>query len=143
MPDVEYRGPGSSSSSVVKRSYVDGKIEPYDMTIVAFGKDTTRATGTGDNPFGIRLRRAVQLKAVHYRCNTASGSGTLSVELRQNGVAIAGTAAAIAVANQVTGATVSGLSVNLAAGDILTVQITAVGGTPGKGLVADIEAVAI
>lgn len=109
-----------------------------DMSIVAFGANTARATGTGDFPFGVQLQRAITFSSVTFRCATADASGNLVVELRKNGVAVSGTSTTIAAANQVTGGTSTG-TWSFAAGDILTVQITAVGTTPGKGLCADIK----
>lgn len=113
---------------------------PADVCLVGFGKDTTRAAGTGDNPFGIKLQRAVTFSSVTYRAATADGSGNLIVELRKNGVAVAGTSATVVAASQVAGGTIAG-SWAFLAGDILTVQITGIGATPGKGLVADIRGV--
>ena len=112
---------------------------PADRTITAFAGNTVRAVGSGDNPFGVKLGRAVTATAVTYRCATASASGNLVVELRKNGVAVPGTSASIPAANQVAGATVTGNWV-FAAGDVVTVNVTAVGTTPGNGLVADITA---
>jgi hypothetical protein len=113
----------------------------YDLCIEVFGKTSTRATGTGDFPFGVKLQRAVTFSSVTYRGNTIGGSGNLVVELRKNGSAVSGTAATIAAANVVTGGTVTG-SWAFAAGDILTVQITTADTTPGNGLVADIKGLA-
>jgi hypothetical protein len=112
---------------------------PADRTITAFAGNTVRAVGTGDNPFGVRLGRAVTATAVTYRCATAAASGNLVVELRKNGVAVPATSASIPAANQVAGATVTG-NWAFAAGDVVTVNVTAVGTTPGNGLVADITA---
>lgn len=109
-----------------------------DVCLVAFGKDTARATGTGDNPFGVKMQRAVTFSSVTYRAATADASGNLVVELRKNGVAVSGSAATIAAASQVAGGTATG-TFAFAEGDILTVQVTGVGTTPGKGLVADIK----
>lgn len=111
---------------------------PYDIFFMAGGKDTIRAAGTLDNPFGIKISQDCQIKAVTYRCATADASGNLAVELRKNGVAEASSQQSLAAANQVAGTALTGLSINLVAGDILTVQVTGVGTTPGKGLVADI-----
>ncbi|WP_336791757.1 hypothetical protein [Gordonia malaquae] len=115
-------------------------VVPADISMIVVGKDTVRSNGSGDNPFGVKMQRAVVIESVTVRCLTADASGNLVVELRKNGTAIPVTSQTIAAANQVAGATVSGLSVSLAAGDILAVQVTGVGGTPGKGLVADIKA---
>jgi hypothetical protein len=113
---------------------------PYDLTAVAFGYVSPRAVGVGDFPFGIKLQRACTLTSVTYRCNTADASGNLVVELRKNGVAVSGSSATIAAANQITGGTSTG-TWSFAAGDILTVYVTAVGTTPGNGLIADITGV--
>lgn len=109
-----------------------------DLSIVAFGSNTTRATGTGDFPFGVKLQRAITFSSVTYRASTADASGNLVVELRKNGVAVSGSSATIAAANQVSGGTATGTWA-FAAGDIITVQVTGVGTTPGKGLIADIQ----
>lgn len=114
---------------------------PYDLCIPAFGKGTTRASGTGDFPFGLKLQRAATFTSVTYRANTADASGNLVAELRKNGVALSGSSATITAANQVAGGTATGTWA-FSAGDILTVQITAVGTTPGTGLVADITGTA-
>lgn len=120
---------------------VGGAGHVDDMSIVAFGANTTRATGTGDFPFGIRMPRAVTITSVTYRCATADASGNLVVELRKNGSTVSGSSATIAAASQVTpGGTATG-TWSFTAGDILTVYITAVGTTPGKGIIADLTAV--
>jgi len=109
-----------------------------DLSIVAFGKDTTRsASSYGDFPFGVRLQRNVTFTSVTFRVAVADASGDLVVELRKNGSQVSGTPTTIAAANQVAGGTSTG-SWSFSAGDILTVYITAVGTTPGKGLIADI-----
>ncbi|UAK38458.1 hypothetical protein K8O93_01235 [Gordonia bronchialis] len=135
--------PGTASTDAVNKAQLDAKVIPADMSIISFGKDTTRATGTGDNPFGVKVRRAVRIKTVHFRCLTADASGNLVVELRKNGTAISGSSVTIAAASQVAGSVSGTIDVDLAAGDILTVQVTGVGTTPGRGLTADIEAVVI
>ncbi|MFC4124949.1 hypothetical protein [Nocardia rhizosphaerae] len=135
----------SAGDDLVNKTYADGKVasgdSPYDLNIFAFGKDTTRATGTGDYPVGVKLQRAAVFTSVTYRAVTADASGNLVVELRKNGVAVSGSSATITAANQVAGGTATG-SWAFALGDILTVHITGVGTTPGKGLVADITGTA-
>jgi hypothetical protein len=110
---------------------------PYDLSFVGFGASTSRATGTGDNPMGIRLQRAATLTSVTFRCASADVSGNLVVQLDRNGSAISGTSTTIAAANQVAGVTTT-FSHACSAGDIITAQITAIGTTPGSGLVVDI-----
>jgi hypothetical protein len=115
-----------------------GAGQVADVSIVGFGASTARAVGTGDFPFGIKLQRAITFTSVTFRVATADASGNLVVELRKNGTQVSGTPTTIAAASQVTGGTSTGTWV-FAAGDIVTVQVTAVGTTPGKGLIADIK----
>lgn len=110
-----------------------------DVSIVGFGSGTARAASSyGDFPFGVKLQRAVTFTSVTFRAYTADASGNLVVELRKNGSQVSGTSTTIAAASQVAGGTSTG-SWSFAAGDIITVYVTAVGTTPGKGLVADIR----
>ncbi|WP_306358863.1 MULTISPECIES: hypothetical protein [unclassified Nocardia] len=114
----------------------------YDFAFVA--QTGTRATGPGNVvPQGVKLRRNIRISEVTYRGNTADGSGSLAVELRRNGAQLGGSNLSIAVADQTAGganATATG-PWDLDAGDVLTVHVTGVGGTPGQYLIADIEAV--
>jgi hypothetical protein len=110
----------------------------YDLGIVAFGASTARvASSYGDNPMGVKLQRACTLSSVTFRVYTADASGNLVCQLNRNGTLITGTSTTIAAANQVTGGT-STFSQACSAGDIITVYVSAVGTTPGTGLVADI-----
>jgi hypothetical protein len=115
-----------------------GAGQVADVSVVGFGASTARAVGTGDFPFGVKLQRAITFTSVTFRAATADASGNLVVELRKNGTQVAGTPTTIAAASQVAGGTSTGTWA-FAAGDILTVQVTAVGTTPGKGLIADIK----
>jgi hypothetical protein len=112
---------------------------PYDITFVA--QSGNRATGLGDVPAGIKLRRAVTFSEVLFHCETADASGNLVVEVRKNGAAVSGTSTTIAAANQVAGGTSSG-SWAFAAGDFLTINVTGVGTTPGKGVTAELKGLA-
>lgn len=123
----------------------DGKIpaaqlpgQVADVCLMSFGAETERAVGTGDNPFGMKLQRAVTFTSVTFRAATADASGNLVVELRKNGATVSGTSTTIAANSQVSGGTSTG-SWAFAAGDILTVYVTAVGTTPGDGLIADVQ----
>ena len=117
-----------------------GAGQVADVSIVGFGASTARAVGTGDFPFGVKLQRAITFTSVTFRAATADASGNLVVELRKNGSQVSGTPTTIAAASQVAGGTTTG-TWSFAAGDIITVQVTAVGTTPGKGLIADIKGV--
>jgi len=109
---------------------------PYDVSFPqTLGQ---RAVGYGQNSIGVKLVRPVTFTEVTYRCGTADASGSTTVVLHRNGTPIADSAATIAAANQVAGTTVTG-SWAFDDGDVLTVAITAVGTTPGLGLVADLK----
>ncbi|WP_053061988.1 hypothetical protein [Rhodococcus sp. ARP2] len=111
---------------------------PYDITFVA--QSGTRTVGLGDVPAGIKLRRAVTFSEVTFHCETADATGNLVAEIRKNGIQVAGSPATIAAANQVAGGTSSG-AFTFAAGDALTINVTGVGTTPGKGLIAELKGV--
>lgn len=110
---------------------------PYDLCVPAFAQGTTRAVGTGDFGFGVKLQRAATFTSVTYRGFTNGGSGNLVVELRKNGSAVSGSSATIAAASVTTGGTATG-TYSYAVGDVLTVYVTTADGTPGTGLIADV-----
>lgn len=113
-------------------------VRPYDVHYVHSLGSVTRIVGAGASfGSGWGTPRAVVFTSVTYRATTADASGNLVVELRKNGTTVAGTSVTIAAASQVAGGTISG-SWSFAAGDVLTVYVTAVGTTPGAGLVADL-----
>jgi hypothetical protein len=114
---------------------------PYDVSVVAAGPGTIRAVGYNDFPFGVKLQRACTFTSVTFRANTADSSGNLVVGLRKNGTLVAGTSTSIAAASQVAGGTSTG-TWPFASGDVLSVYVTAVGTSPGTGLIADVKGVA-
>ena len=81
---------------------------PNDVNIVAFGKDTTRAAGTGDNPFGVKLKRATTFTEVTFRGATADASGSGVYKIQKNGVDVSGMTATVAFGSQIAGGTVTG-----------------------------------
>lgn len=112
-----------------------------DLSIVAFGSNTARAAASyGDFVFGLKLQRACTFTSATFRAATADASGNLVVELRKNGTQIATSVTTIAAASQVAGGTSTG-TWSFASGDILTVYVTGVGTTPGKGLICDVRGV--
>ncbi|MEV0356375.1 hypothetical protein AB0H71_09960 [Nocardia sp. NPDC050697] len=114
--------------------------QAYDIAVKAH--TGTRAAGAGTAlPEGLRLERAVKISAVTYRGETA-GTGNLVVELRRNGTALTGSSATIAAAAHATDTTVTG-DWNLAAGDRLTVHITAADSPAGRGLQASLKGVTL
>ncbi|MFE5789550.1 collagen-like domain-containing protein [Rhodococcus erythropolis] len=134
--------PGAASSNDVRLS--DTRIptvgtSPYDITFVA--QSGNRVAGLGDVPAGIKLRRSVTFSEVLFHCETADASGNLVVEVRKNGVVVSGTSTTIAAANQVAGGTSTGTWA-FAAGDFLTIYVTGVGTTPGKGVTAELKGLA-
>ena len=99
---------------------------------------TTREVGAGQIPEGFVFPVAMNLLSVRYRIGTPDGSGLTIVELRRNGVAIAGSSGTASTdPTQITGV------MEFLAGDILTVYTTQVGTNPGQRLKAEILAVLI
>ncbi|MDV6271118.1 hypothetical protein [Rhodococcus globerulus] len=129
---------GNDAALYNTRTPTTGTV-PYDITYAA--QSGARLVGLGDVPAGIKLKRAVTFSEVTFHCETADASGNLVAEIRKNGTAVSGTSTTIAAANQVAGGTSSGTWA-FAAGDILTIYVTGVGTTPGKGLVADLKGLA-
>lgn len=99
----------------------------------------TRVTGYQDNSMGLLSPDAWTLTEIVYRGATADASGSTTCEVRQNGTQITGSSKAVAAANQwAYGANVrvTGLSIAIAAGDILRPYLSAIGTTPGAGFSA-------
>ena len=99
---------------------------------------STRAVGLGSNSMGVGLTESVSFDTVTYRFGTADASGSTTVEMRKNGVAVSGTSTTRTAAEQSTPVTLSG-NWGFAKGDVLTFYITAVGTTPGTGLAIDVR----
>ncbi|MFD3703365.1 hypothetical protein ACFWUP_09480 [Nocardia sp. NPDC058658] len=114
--------------------------QAYDIAIKSHGG--IRAVGAGNTvPEGIRIERALTVSKVTYRGETA-GTGNLVVELRKNGVAVAGTTATISAANHALDTSLTG-AWSFAAGDRVTVQITTVDSPAGRGLQASLAGVTV
>lgn len=109
--------------------YIQATAYPYD---IAFPHSSAqRQVGAGELPDGIRLDRDVTFTKIIYLAGTNDSSGSSTVEIRKNGVAVAGTSGSASTSpTAVTGSFV------FAPGDILTVHITAVSGTAGQRLTA-------
>lgn len=102
----------------------------------------SRVVGAGNTiPEGLRIERALTVSKVTYRGETA-GTGNLIVELRKNGVAVAGSSATIAAANHALDSSVTG-SWSFAAGDRVTVHVTTADSPAGKGLQASLAGVTV
>jgi hypothetical protein len=135
---TDYVAPGGALGTPSSGTLSSCTGQVADLSIVAFASSTTRAASSyGDFAFGIKLQRAVTFTSVTFRVATADASGNLVVELRKNGTQVSGTSTTVAAANQVAGGTSTG-TWSFASGDIITVYVTGVGTTPGKGLIADI-----
>jgi len=135
---TDYVAPGGALGTPSSGTLSSCLGQVADLSIVAFASSTIRtASSYGDFAFGIKLQRAVTFTSVTFRVATADASGNLVVELRKNGSQVTGTPTTVAAANQVAGGTSTGTWA-FAAGDIITVYVTGVGTTPGKGLIADI-----
>jgi len=112
----------------------------YDITVKSH--IGARVVGAGNTiPEGLRIERALTVSKVTYRGETA-GTGNLIVELRKNGVAVAGTSATIAAANHALDSSVTG-TWSFAAGDRVTVHVTTADSPAGKGLQASLAGVTV
>lgn len=112
---------------------------PYDICYVQ--SLDTRAVGYGEMVYGIRVSKAIVITSIRYRMGTADASGTTTCQLYSSATAAA---ANTAIANTSGTAAIDPTAVtgaiSIAAGTYLYVYTSAIGTTPGKGLVADIEA---
>ncbi|MFI5781095.1 hypothetical protein [Nocardia sp. NPDC051570] len=114
--------------------------QAYD---IAFKSHTgTRAAGTGNvMPEGLRIERKIAVSSVTYRCETAGG-GNVVVELRQNGNAVPNSSATIVPANQTGDTTITPATPwTFLPSDRLTVNITTLDSSAGKGLQASLKGV--
>lgn len=117
-------------------------LVPADISLIAFGRDSRRSAGTGDFPFGLLIQRPISAVRVTYRMLSADAGGSTVVELRKNGVQLAGSRATIAAGSQLSSTVLTpGTAWSLVDGDVLTVYVVSTGTNPGKGLIADIKAV--
>ncbi|MFR9750518.1 hypothetical protein ACL02S_05730 [Nocardia sp. 004] len=100
----------------------------------------TRAVGAGNvMPEGVRIERTITVSAVTYRGETA-GTGNLVVELRRNGTTVAGSSATIAAASQTGDTTITPTTPwTFNPGERITVHITTVDTSAGKGLQASMK----
>ena len=137
-----------SALSVVTSTIADANItlpklattaKPYDFSFVQ--SLDTRAVGYGEMVYGVLINKSITLTSIHYRLGTADASGTTTAQIytatTADGAktAVAGTSGTAAVnPTPITG------SVSIAAGTYLFVYTSAIGTTPGKGLIAEIQA---
>lgn len=132
-----------SSASTAWRSL--DKLEPLKMTILV--QSGIRALGYGDVPEGVWMDQA-SIFYVRWRCGTADGSGTTTVNLMSN-TANASTGSAISGA-VLSGATITNNYVSswfgpfsLAESTYLQTYVSSLGGTPGSRLYTDLVGVYI
>jgi hypothetical protein len=93
-----------------------------------------RAVGIGQQLIGLEIPYPIKITRLSYPMGTADASGTTTVELRKNGITGAETLSGTSGTAAVTPTALTGLSIDLAAGDLLWAYVTAVGTTPGTGL---------
>ena len=124
--------PATHSHAISDVTNLQTTLDKYKKeSIVYIQTLTTRATGLGQIPEGVELPFALNITSVKYKMGTADASGTTTVELRKNGSTVSGTSGTASTSpTAVTG------TWSFAAGDVLTVYITAVGTTPGQRLTA-------
>lgn len=95
---------------------------PFDWEVIISG---TAATGVNVIPPGFRVPKAFTLTALYLRVGTAPTGASLTVNIVRSGVTIA----TASILSGATSGSSTGLSVELAAGDIVTVDITSIGST--------------
>lgn len=96
----------------------------------------TRTTGTMDAPLGIVAPFALSLSECDLRYSTGDAAGSSSVyHIYKNGADFSPTAATITISGTGTTGSWTG-SLTLAKGDVLTINCTQVGTTPGRALAA-------
>lgn len=119
-------------------------LDPTDGTLVAGGVTegwqwwqtfTLHAVGVGQQDMGIWVPYDCTLLAVRYRTATAGTGGSLTAELRRNGVAGGNTVSGTSAAPSTTPSwTVLGSPVDLDEDDLLWCWVTAINTTPGAQL---------
>lgn len=95
-------------------------------------ENATRTTGLMDTPMGVTVPVAGTLNRVYARFTTADGSGSTVITIKKNGSATGMPTITITSGNT-TGVWAS-TPVTVAQNDVLTADITTLGGTPGTGL---------
>lgn len=114
-----------------------------DLFLVQVG-NIARAVGTGDFTTGFYVGRAFTATKIVYQFDTVDGSGSTTVQLNRNGSLVSSSNITVSAANQVdsTGTDAArSATINQAfsTGDRIGLSITAIPGTPGKGLRAYVQ----
>lgn len=115
-----------------------------DLFLVQFG-NSVRAVGTGDFATGFYVGRAFTATKIVYQFDTVDGVSTsTSIQLNRNGSLVSSSNITVSAANQADGTgtdAARSATINQAysIGDRIGLSITAVPGTPGKGLRAYIQ----
>lgn len=139
------RTPTDNTVSTTK--YIDGSITIPKLATTARAYDfsfvqslDTRSVGYGEMVYGVRIPRSIVITSIHYRMGTADASGASYAEIRTGATAasapslLTGTGGILAIdPTPVTG------SFSVAAGTYLYIYTSAIGTTPGKGLIAEIQ----
>ncbi|MBM4640720.1 hypothetical protein GS448_24645 [Rhodococcus hoagii] len=147
--DSAYQKPaaGIPGSDVAANAGIDfTKLAGVPFEVVIVHSSGTRKAGTGDLIVHMPVTRACTIDSVLFQFGTRDSSGSTSVSLLRNGSLITGTNLSVAAANQVDGTGTDGARTATATGnnvlvqnDRLGVNVTALGATPGKVLVAVIR----
>jgi hypothetical protein len=95
---------------------------------------TKRSIGVGQQTIGFEIPFAMRIEQVSYAMGTPDVSGTTLVDLRKNGLSISNQLPGTLGAAALTPTPITGLSVDLDAGDLIWAYISAIGGTAGYGL---------
>lgn len=126
---------GSEIKSVRSQlTTTDGYAKRWEQEILV--QAGVRKTGFGSAPMGIYLPRGIKIQGIRYQLETPTTSGATQGALwfnKEYNFNSVGTQMNIAALN--TGQTITGLDINVAAGNRLSFEVTAIGsGTIGSGL---------
>lgn len=130
------------SSQKATKTYVDTNTvtlakSQAQLSMSAIIKSGTATVANNVMPPGIRIGYATTLNAIYVRVGTAPTTSALTVRVNQTGSTT--NSWSVSVAATATSASSTSLSTALAAGDILTFDITAIGsGTAGADVAVDL-----
>ena len=145
VDDTAYGTSWDSNTDAATKNAIYDKIESVSKTwlITKMGNEDDDASGTGEKAAWV-APAAGKIYAVHSACSTVTAGGTITIDVKKEGVSILGTLGVIASGGD---STISGTPhvltttpTSFAAGDRISFEINAIGATSGaKGLHTDLQ----
>lgn len=129
---------GATPITAARLDYIEQGIEdasqiqpkPWEMELRVTDA-ATRALGLNGATLGVAMPAGITLTRIRVRFGTADGSGSTIITINKNGSAAG--MPTVTLAQPAVNQTWTG-TVTLAQNDVLTADITTLGGTPGTGL---------